>query len=301
MKNRNIAIVWDFDGTLTEHDSTSKVIEHFKGSGGEKDFWNLIKNLGQSGYHNKQDWEHVLASDAPTWMYSLSKIAYANKVPLNGEFFKKLVPKVPLFKNAENFLKKIKDLENEKSFKELDISVHHFVISAGLKEFVELLVPADTFKWVWGCRYAVVIDEKDTAGDNPESVPVFCMDETMKTRALFEISKGTFINTKKRKVNHRIENKELWCQFENVVYIGDGPTDIPALSLVRDRGGMGIVVYNKDKKEKDIQDRLGQMSADKRCDLITAADFSFNGELFNSIKTRCIQIQQKFAAEDLKF
>lgn len=299
MNSNNIAIIWDFDGTLTPHDSTSKVIEHFKGSGSEAAFWNLIKSLGQSGYTDKKDWEHVLASDAPTWMYSLSKIAAAHNVPLNQQFFQKLAGQVPLFPEVEAFLKKIKSFEHEAEYKKLGISVHHFIISAGLKEFVELLVPKDTFTWIWGCRYAITIAEGDTKGDNPESVPVFCMDETMKTRALFEIVKGTFLDTKNKPVNHRIEDANLWCSFQNVIYIGDGPTDIPALSLVRDRGGMGIVVYNKGKTGPDIKKRLGKMSADKRCDLITAADFSLKGELFKAIENRCTQIRQKFAAENL--
>lgn len=299
MSKRNISIVWDFDGTLTEFDSTSKVIEHFKGRGGDKAFWQLIKSLGQSGYSSKKDWEHVLASDAPTWMYSLAKIASANGVPLNGEFFSKLVSEVPLYKEAESFLRKIKNLENKAEYSSLGIKIHHFIVSAGLKEFVELLVPADTFSWIWGCRYAVAIDKDDKSGEKPENIPVFCMDETMKTRALFEICKGVFLDDK-RQVNQRFENEKLWCQFENLIYIGDGPTDIPALSLVRDRGGFGIVVYNHEKAETEIKKRLGQMSAEKRCDVITPAEFSERGELFSTISSKCELIRKKFAAEEFK-
>lgn len=297
--SKNIAIVWDFDKTLTPVDSTSKVIEHFNGDGGDREFWSMIKKIGQSGYSNKKDWEHVLASDAPTWMYSLSQIAYAHKKPLNKDFFKELDSEVKLFKNVEIFLKQLKSLSQQEDFKKLNISIHHFIVSAGLKEYIELLVPADTFTWVWGCRYSVIIDqENDPKGESPESVPVFCMDETMKTRAIFEIVKGTFLDTKNKEVNDRVEDDKLWCNFENLIYIGDGPTDIP--SLVRDRGGMGIVVYDSTQSTADIKKRLGKMSADKRCDLITAADYSLEGELFKAIKTKCIQIQQKFAAENLK-
>ncbi len=298
--NRNIAIVWDFDGTLTPDDSTSKVIEHFKGVGGDTNFWNLIKAIGQSGYSEKKDWEHVLASDAPTWMYSLSQIAYVNKTPLNKDFFLKLKSDVKLFKNVEIFLKELKSLEKLPEFKKLNISIHHFIVSAGLKEYVEILIPEDVFTWVWGCRYAVIINENDPSGELPESVPVFCMDETMKTRSLFEIVKGIFLDKNVREVNSKVEPEKLWCQFENLIYIGDGPTDIPSLSLVRDRGGMGVVVYNDTRSSTDIKRRLDKMSADKRCDLITPADFNLKGELFNALKTKCIQIQQKFSAENLE-
>ena len=301
VSSNNIAIVWDFDKTLTPVDSTSKVIEHFKGDGKDGQFWSMIKTIGQSGYKDKKDWEHVLASDAPTWMYSLSQLAYAHQKPLNKDFFKELVGDVSLYKNAEKFLKEIKALSETEDFKKLNISVHHFIVSAGLKEYIELIIPDKVFTWVWGCRYAVIIDEEnDPQGDKPESVPVFCMDETMKTRAIFEIVKGTFLDTKNKQVNDRVETKDLWCNFENLIYIGDGPTDIPSLSLVRDRGGMGIVVYDESQTPNETKKRLGKMSAEKRCDLITPANYALSGELFKAIQSRCIQIQQKFAAENLK-
>ena len=123
------------------------------------------------------------------------------------------------------------------------------------------------------------------------------MDETIKTRALYEISKGIF-NSTVTAVNKRVEKENLWCPFNNFIYIGDGPTDIPALSLTRTYGGYGIVVFNPKKNKKEIKQKLKDMSADSRCDLITKVDFSLNSELFFSIKNRCHQILQKYEAED---
>src|SRR5690606_32110437 len=149
-------------------------------------------------------------------------------------------------------------------------------------------LPQHLISRVFGCRYAVIVPKGYE--DQPESVPVFCMDETMKTRSLFEISKGSFEDPKKP-VNKRVEHSELWAPFLNFIYIGDGPTDIPALSLTRYHGGLGVVVFDPKKSEKEIQDRLKDMSLDKRADLITPADYSLGGELFEYIKTRCEQIK----------
>ena len=82
------------------------------------------------------------------------------------------------------------------------------------------------------------------------------------------------------------------------IYIGDGPTDIPALSLTRAYGGYGIVVFNPDKDKGKVKEKLKDMSADSRCDLIAKADFSENSDLFFAIETRCNQILQKYEAED---
>ena len=160
---------------------------------------------------------------------------------------------------------------------------------------MEELLPKKIFTYIWGSRYNCVYPPNRK--DDVESIPVFCMDETMKTRALYEISKGVF-NSTVAVVNKKVEKEKLWYPFDNFIYIGDGPTDIPALSLTRTYGGYGIVVFNPKKAVKDTKKKLKDMSADSRCDLIAKADFSLDSDLFLSIKNRCNQILQKYEAED---
>jgi hypothetical protein len=217
------------------------------------------------------------------------------RFPLNQEFFKQFVlPKINLYPKAVPFLKAVKGLSKEKAFKKVNLEIHHFVVTAGLKDLVEQFFPEDVMTYTFGCRYEVVVNESHK--DEPESVPVFCMDETMKTRSLFEISKGVFDDPEVR-VNTRVEEKKLWVPFKNMIYVGDGDTDVPALSLVRYKGGLGIAVFNPKKSKEDVQKRLHNMRLDKRADLITPADFSIGGELFEYIRARCVQIRQRYEAE----
>lgn len=294
MRNyRNIAIVWDFDGTLTPNDSTSAIIDYFQVD--QKKFWKFVHKVNDSNSHI--NWEKMLSSDAPTWMYVLSRIAFKNKTPLTEEFFKKIITNVKLYPDVESFLKNIKKMESQKRFKDRKIKIHQFIVTAGLKEYVELLVPKKIFSNIWGGRYSCVYPSGHE--DDVESVPVFCMDETMKTRALYEISKGVFTKESNVKfVNKKVEKENLWCPFNNFIYIGDGPTDIPALSLTRVYGGYGIVVFDPAKSKEEVQTRLKDMSADSRCDLITKADFSSTSALFSAVQSRCCQILQKYEAED---
>jgi hypothetical protein len=289
----NIAVVWDFDGTLTPLDSTTKVVEVLEGTEGGGDFWKYVKGL--RGDSKAPKWEHVLASDAPIWMYALSRIAFAKRVPLNSEFFGKFVkPQISLYDDVASLFRRLKLLEETQRFKSIGLTVHHFIITAGLKDLVELLLPSGLVTWTFGCRYRIVVaQDRDEA---PESVPVFCMDETMKTRSLFEISKGSF-QDKNRSVNRRVPHEERWAPFENIMYIGDGDTDVPALSLVRSQGGVGIAVYDPAKAQAEIDKRLRTMRLDKRADLITPADFSAKGELFEYLNNRCRQIYQRYRAE----
>ena len=295
IRHRNISIIWDFDGTLTPDDSTSEIIEYFFGKGKKSNFWNWIKDV--NGSLSEVNWERMLSSDAPTWMYALSRIAFIKRVPLSQEFFSKreITNLVKLYPGANTILQKIKDFEKNNRFKDSKVKVHQFIITAGLKEYVEELVPKEVFSNIWGGRYSCVYPQGRK--DDIESIPVFCMDETMKTRALYEISKGVF-NSTVTAVNQKVEKGNLWCPFDNFIYIGDGPTDIPALSLTRTYGGYGIVVFNPEDSTQKVKKRLKDMSADSRCDLITKADFSSNSDLFSSIETRCNQILQKYEAED---
>ena len=295
MTHRNISIVWDFDGTLTPDDSTSKIFEYFLGESARDNFWKWIKQV--NGSLSDSNWERMLSSDSPTWMYILSRIAFDVKVPLSKEFFakKEINSLVKLYPGVDGVLQAIKNFSKEAGFKKSKVQIHQFIITAGLKEYVEELIPKQIFSYIWGGRYSCAYPKGYE--DNVESIPVFCMDETMKTRALYEISKGVF-NSTVVAVNKKVEKEKLWCPFDNFIYIGDGPTDIPALSLTRSHGGYGIVVFNPNKTTKDIKKKLKDMSADSRCDLIAKADFSLNSDLFLSIKNRCNQILQRYEAED---
>ena len=285
----NIAIVWDFDGTLIPDDSTTKVAKFL---GAEDDFWDTIKRL--RGDKGRPKWEHILASDAPIWMYSLARMADANQIPLNSQVFKELIlPQVNLYPNVIPFLRNIKALSKTVRFNNLGIEIHHFVVSAGLKNLVEQTFPQKLVTHTFGCRYEVIYDK---AEDTIRNVPVFCMDETMKTRSLFEISKGSFQDNKRRGVNVKVPENKLWAPFSNMIFIGDGDTDVPALSLTRSKGGKGLVVYNPATGIGKRNAKLKAMRANKRADLITAADFKINSELHQYITSYCETVRQRYEA-----
>lgn len=64
--------------------------------------------------------------------------------------------------------------------------------------------------------------------------------------------------------------------FRNMIYIGDGLTDVPCIKA---NGGYSIAVYKKGKRSK-VEDLL----RDKRVDYILPADYSAGEDLENTVQ-----------------
>jgi len=299
VQDRNIAIVWDFDGTLTPHDSTSQTVKIIGGD--EAQFWHDIHVINGRTKHARQfdEWERILSSDAPTWMWSLARLAHASEIILTKSYFETIAhrPEFSLFTNACTLLARMRDLEGTAKYKRHGIQIHHFVVTAGLAELIAEILKFNqtSVSKVWGCRFRGVFEQEREVG---MSVPVFCMDETMKTRAIFEIAKGIWLPDSELHVNDRVASKDLWCPFQNIIYVGDGPTDIPALSVVRDRGGSGIVVYDESKPKDLVRKRLEKMSAHTRCDCIVPARFGKEDKLYQTINRQCERIADRYRVQD---
>ena len=115
-----------------------------------------------------------------------------------------------------------------------------------------------------------------------------------------EVKSISGVDAKAPKVDDLVPKDKEWCPFENMIYIGDGDTDIPAFSLVKSRRGMTIGVYNPDlKKSEEIIKQAKNIKKGKRIDLFTPANFEPDRELFDFIKTRCKQIAKRYQAHKL--
>ena len=299
----NVSIVWDFDKTLTSHDSTTELIRFFIGNKTQQ-FWDGVKKI--SGVDASAPVDSISTSEAPVWMYLLSEMAVYpntnNKIALDEIQIGKLIAnKIKFYPNVLEFLKKIKLLSSKELFKKNNIEIHHFIITAGLQDLVssvfKLHKSESLISKIFGCRYKTI---KDTNTQQIEkNIPIYCMDKTAKTRALFEICKGCFLPTAEYKVDDLVPKEKEWCPFENIIYIGDGDTDIPAFSLVKSRGGMTIGVYNPSESADNVTNTTENMRKGKRIDLFIPANFEYNGELFRFINIRCEQIARRYEAHQV--
>ena len=295
----NISIIWDFDKTLTPQDSTTELLKCFVQD--TNAFWEEVKEI--SGVKSANS---VSTSEAPVWMYLLSEFASSvqtqKKIGLSESAIRKIIlGKIELYPNVLNFLKAVQGFVSQKLYRDNNIKIYHFIITAGLQDLVSTIFKFEKsetlIRKIFGCRYKTIVNPEDQSIRN---IPIYCMDKTAKTRALFEISKGCFQTNAEYKVDDLVPKEKEWCPFENMIYIGDGDTDIPAFSLVKSRRGLTIGVFNPEESKKSINKKSKNIRTGKRIDLFTKADFSLKGDLFKFIQIRCNQIAHRYDAHRIK-
>ena len=75
-----------------------------------------------------------------------------------------------------------------------------------------------------------------------------------------------------------------------MIYIGDGLTDVPCMTLVKEKGGFAISVYPSNKKEGSIK-----LLQDNRVNYACRSDFGANSQLEKLVKLilESISIKEK--------
>lgn len=233
-----IALIFDYDDTIVP-DSTTQLLEHYNID--PKKFWEReVKKLIRRGY------EPVLAvlktlidkigQEKPLGMLNNQKLREIGK-----EIAKTQYPGL-------NEL--IRDLKNTVASKYSDITIEFFVISGGLEEIISSNpFISNNFKGVYGCR--LTGDTEDSELKYIKRAVTF----TEKTRFLFEINKGIpqeISDKNSSAVNKDIPKGKRKIPFNRMIYVGDGLTDIPCFSLIREHNGaaFGVIPQNMDEAYK---------------------------------------------------
>jgi hypothetical protein len=109
--------------------------------------------------------------------------------------------------------------------------VESYIISGGLQEVVEGFRFRGSFKAVWGSQLAPA-----NAAEQQLKYVKRALTFTEKTKYLFEINKGLVDRARIEKnpylVNERVEVRDRRVPFANMIYVGDGLSDIPCFSLI---------------------------------------------------------------------
>jgi hypothetical protein len=253
-----IAIVYDYDQTLSPSYMQDEVVFPAFGIDGAK-FWRRCTELvRENGYDNELAYMKVLLDqlgmDRPT-----------------NEELKEMGRKLNFYKGLpemfDEFANGLLTAEQVAS----GITVEHYIISSGMKVLIDGSRLRPYVRAVFGCEF-----DEDEQGRI--TFPKRVISHTQKTQFLFRINKGLLDMS--QDVNDHMDADIRPIPFSNMIYIGDGPTDVPCFTVMKKNGGQAIAVYNPDDPHRAGFKKCYQLSAHAdRVNHIAPADYRPNTHL----------------------
>ena len=251
-----IALLYDFDKTLCTQDMQNYSFIPSLGMT-PSDFWQEINRFCE-----EQQMDGILA-----YMYTMVKKSREKNVPLTRESLRKCGSNIALFPGVSDWFERINRYGDS-----LGIQVEHYVISSGLREIIEGSSIADSFKQIYACEF--FYDEN--------GVPVWpklAVNFTAKTQFIYRINKGILNVSDDKALNASMPDAHKRVSFVNMIYIGDGLSDVPCMKMMRSYGGQAIAVHQNENR-----DAVEELLRKDRVDFIFPADYREGTPLENTVK-----------------
>jgi len=247
------ALMYDFDKTLSPRDMQEYAfIPNVKMTPDE--FWSECRNTMLENHMDQ-----ILA-----YMFVMYKKA-KGKFLFTRETLRALGKDVELFDGVETWFRRVNDYAEKRGMK-----AEHYIISSGLKEIIEGTQIAENFEQIYAAEYCY--------DENGEPCwPAMAVNFTSKTQFLFRINKGVYDVTENDGLNEFMPEDKRRVPFRNMVYIGDGLTDVPCMKLVRTNGGHSIAVFQDDKK------KVNNLLLEGRVDYVIKADYSTDSDMEKAV------------------
>lgn len=256
MSKTTIGILYDFDKTLCTTDMQE--YDFIKNLGmNSDDFWGEAANITAT-----HEVEKVLA-----YMFVMIKKCKEKGIPLTEEYLKSCGKNVILFKGVETWFDRINAFGES-----MGVKIEHYIISSGTYEIIQGTPIAKYFKRIYACKY--MYDEKGEA-----LWPALAINYTLKTQYIYRISKGILDVTDDYNLNREQDESLRRIAYNNMIYIGDGMTDIPCMKMVKEKGGKSIALYPAGRSET-----VKPLVDDDRINYVCVADYSEGSALENIVK-----------------
>ena len=256
-----LAVVYDFDGTLTPQPMQE---------------YTVLPELGITG---KAFWEEVNAEVARTggdsiltYMRLLIEKIEQNKAHLSRDALRELAAGIKYYPGVESWFDRLNTYVDEKSGGH--VQVRHYIISAGLSEILEGVSIKHHFARIYASQY--YFDHHEAA-----RFPITVINDTGKTQYLFRINKGR--EEAQETINEYMPEGERPIPFQHMLYVGDGLTDVPCMTVVKNYGGFAVAVH-KPRTRASITVCKNLVDAN-RIDFYAPADFRAGHRLEKRVRT----------------
>ncbi len=258
-----IAVIWDCDKTLINGYMQDPLFK--RNNINAHDFWEKEREA-----LSKIEEKGIRVNPDTYYLNYFIRCAHDGTIPgLNNAMLRDIGKEQQFYPGIPEIFEETKNMfVDNKAYSEYGIQVEHYIVSTGFAETIRGSALMPFVNGVWGCE---LLDAPDSDGNALLSEIVYTIDNTTKTRAIFEINKGIG-EIDGIEVNSKIPKELRRVQFENMIYIADGPSDIPAFSVVKQNGGATFAIYPKGNSEAMRQ--VEQMRIDGRVDMYAEADYS---------------------------
>ena len=239
-----VALMYDFDRTLCTRDMQDYSFIPSLGMT-EAAFWQATNEMWQN-----EHMDSVLA-----YMYAMVKLSRDKGVPILRENLVSNGRNVELFSGVESWFDRINIFGAENG-----VQIEHYIISSGMKEIIEGTSIAGSFKSIFACEF--LYDENGGA-----VWPKTDVNYTNKTQFVYRINKGVLDIANDLDLNRSMPEDSKRVPFTNMIYIGDGLSDVPCMKMMKAYGGYSIAVYQK--RDAKVEELLKK----DRVDFIYPADY----------------------------
>ena len=267
MQKPIIALLYDFDKTLCTQDMQNYAFIPSLGMAPAA-FW---KEANEFGYAQHMD--GILA-----YMYTMLRKSREKGMPLTREVLVEKGRSIELFPGVKEWFTRINAFGES-----LGVEIEHYILSSGLSEIIEGSGISHEFKKVYASEF--YYDETGTP-----VWPKLDVNFTAKTQFVYRINKGVLDVANDRDLNASMPDDSKRIPFTNMIYVGDGLSDVPCMKMMRSYGGQAIAVYQPESRVA-VEELLYR----GRVDFIFPADYREDTDLDKTVKN----IIRKMAVSDL--
>ena len=267
-----VAIMYDFDKTLCTKDMQEySFIPSLNMTPNE--FWSKANIFG-----SEEQMDGILA-----YLYTMIGESKAAGAPLTRERLQRCGNAIELYPGVTDWFDRINVYGESQG-----VSVEHYVISSGLKEIIEGSGIADKFTKIFACEFLY-------GEDGIAMWPKTAVNYTNKTQFVYRINKGVLDIANDTDLNRSMPDDSKRVPFNNMIYIGDGLSDVPCMKMMKAYGGAAIAVYQESNRGK-----VEELLLRDRVDFIFPADYSEQSQLDRTVHNliRKIAVTDILAAEN---
>lgn len=250
-----IACIWDFDKTLIPGYMQAPIFEYFNIDSAT--FWREVNQLPE--IYQKRGIS--VSKDTVYLNHLLNYVKNGALKGLSNAKLKELGKGLQFYAGLPYFFKELQDIiKANLEYVNNGITLEHYIISTGLAAMIRGSAIAPYVDGIYGCEFVEnplgpgFSQQKDFDLEHDAEISQIgvMVDNTIKTRFIFEINKGSNKNSE-IDVNSKMSDSDRRIPIRNMIYIADGPSDVPVFSVVKNHGGKTFAVYNPENEEEFAQ------------------------------------------------